>query len=78
MPFVGLLTFTSDKETVKSLEKGESNSLETELKQKVAEYEKIKLKNFQMQQQVLTKLAKWSLAGRILQLRQLFQLKLVK
>jgi len=52
LPFVGF-TFTADKESVKSLEKGESNSLEAELKQKVAELEKIKLKNFQLQQQAL-------------------------
>jgi hypothetical protein len=52
LPFVGF-TFTSDKETVKSLEKGDDNSLETDLKQKVAELEKIKLKNFQLQQQAL-------------------------
>ena len=52
LPFVGF-TFTSGKEQVISLEKGDSNSLETELKQKAAELEKIKLKNFQLEQQAL-------------------------
>jgi len=52
LPFVGF-TFTSGKEKVISLEKGDSNSLETELKQKAAELEKIKLKNFQLEQQAL-------------------------
>eukprot|EP00092_Neocalanus_flemingeri_P040694 GFUD01044305.1.p1 GENE.GFUD01044305.1~~GFUD01044305.1.p1 ORF type:complete len:1862 (+),score=644.25 GFUD01044305.1:78-5663(+) len=53
LPFVGF-TFTSDKENqIKSLEKGDSNTIENELKQKATELEKIKLKNFQLQQQAL-------------------------
>jgi len=52
LPFIGF-TFTSAKETIKSLEKGENNSLEAELKRKVDELEKMKLKNFQLQQQAL-------------------------
>merc|ERR1719186_307058 len=52
LPFVGF-TFTSDKGAVKTLEKGDSNSLEMELKQKAAELEKTMLKNFQLEQQAL-------------------------
>lgn len=52
LPFVGF-TFTSDKETVQSLETSDSNCIEKELKQKASELEKIKLKNFQLEQQAL-------------------------
>ena len=51
LPFVGF-TYTAEKDGVKTLAKGESG-LETELKKKVGELEKIKMKNFQLEQQVL-------------------------
>ena len=51
LPFVGF-TYTAEKDGVKTLAKGES-CLETELKKKVGELEKIKMKNFQLEQQVL-------------------------
>ena len=51
LPFIGF-TFTADKDSLKSLEKGEK-SIETELKLKVAELDKLKLQNFKLQQQSL-------------------------
>ena len=51
LPFVGF-TYTAEKDSFQTLKKGES-SLEAELKKKVTELEKIKLKNFQLEQQVL-------------------------
>lgn len=52
LPFVGF-TYTSDKESGNTLDKNAEKGLETELKKKVAELEKLKLKNFQLEQQAL-------------------------
>ena len=52
LPFVGF-TYTSDKDCGNSLDKNLEKGLETELKKKVTELEKLKLKNFQLEQQAL-------------------------
>ena len=51
LPFVGF-TFTSNKGQVSGLGKNDTQGLEAELKTKAAELEKMKLKNFQLEQQV--------------------------
>ena len=51
LPFVGF-TFTSNKGQVGGLGKNDTQGLEAELKTKAAELEKMKLKNFQLEQQV--------------------------
>ena len=51
LPYVGF-TYTSDKGKAKSLEKGEHSSIAEELKGKVTEIERLKLKTFQLEQQV--------------------------
>ena len=55
LPFVGF-TFTSDKGKVGGLGKNDTQGLEAELKAKAAELEKMKLKNFQLEQQVIKQL----------------------
>ena len=51
LPFVGF-TFTSTKGKVGGLGKSDTQGLEEKLKAKAAELEKMKLKNFQLEQQV--------------------------
>ena len=54
LPFVGF-TFTSTKGKVAAgLGKADTQGLEAQLKAKAAELEKMKLKNFQLEQQVLS------------------------
>ena len=54
LPFVGF-TFTSTKGKVAAgLGKTDTQGLEAQLKAKAAELEKMKLKNFQLEQQVLS------------------------
>ena len=55
LPFVGF-TFTSDKGKVGGLGKNDTQGLEAELKAKAADLEKMKLKNFQLEQQVIKQL----------------------
>ena len=52
LPFVGF-TYTSDKESVNTLDKNLEKGLGIELKKKCTEVEKLKLKNFQLEQQAL-------------------------
>ena len=52
LPFVGF-TYTADKDSVNTLDNNLEKGLETELKRKVTELEKLKLKNFQLEQQAL-------------------------
>ena len=52
LPFVGF-TYTADKDSVNTLDNNLEKGLETELKKKVTELEKLKLKNFQLEQQAL-------------------------
>ena len=52
LPFVGF-TYTADKDSVNKLDKNLDKGMENELKKKIAELEKLKLKNFQLEQQAL-------------------------
>merc|ERR1719319_1142693 len=52
LPFVGF-PFTSDKGQAASLDRGQTSSLEAELKGKAHQLEKLKLRNFQLEQQAL-------------------------